>query len=101
MIFLVVIMGNTFIDQYSLLHFAVGIIAYFWGISLQELFIIHLLFELIENTQFGMGIINTYFANIWPGGKEHADLLINSIGDNFFASIGWLVAYYVDNELKG
>ncbi len=90
-------MGKYFADQYSLLHFAVGIVFYFWGISLPNLIIIHSLFEIIENTDFGMNIINTYFHGIWPGGKNESDYPINSIGDTCFVIIGWLVAYYIDS----
>lgn len=89
-------MGKNIIDQYSLLHFASGIIAYFWGINLKWWIIIHILFEYFENTQIGMNIINTYFEYIWPGGKPFADSIINSISDSCFAIIGWLVAYYID-----
>ena len=53
-------MGTKLIDQYSLLHFASGIIAYYWGFNLYEWFYIHLLFELVENSNIGMYIINIY-----------------------------------------
>ena len=89
-------MGVNFIDQYSLLHFATGIIAYFWGISLINYTIIHILFEIIENTSHGMNFINNQFANIWPGGKPYSDSFINSTGDTIFGMLGWLVAYIVD-----
>jgi len=89
-------MGKNIIDQYSLLHFASGIIAYFWGISLKWWTILHLSFEFLENTQIGMNFINIYFKDIWPGGKPYADNLMNSMSDNFFGIIGWLIAYYVD-----
>jgi len=89
-------MGTNFIDQYSLLHFAVGIVAYFWGIGLVNWIIIHTLFELIENTQFGMNVINKTFKDIWPGGKNYPDSMINTTGDGVFAILGWLFAYCVD-----
>ena len=34
-----------FIDQYSYLHFASGIIAYFWGVKLKLWIILHVLYE--------------------------------------------------------
>jgi hypothetical protein len=90
-------MGVNYFDQYSLLHFATGIVAYFFGITLYNWIIIHILFEYIENTEKGMQIINTYFKNIWPGGKDVKDSFNNSIiGDNISAIIGWCVAYYID-----
>jgi len=89
-------MGTRLFDQYTLLHFAVGILAYFWGISFFNTFIIHTIFELVENTQVGMKFINTYFKGIWPGGKSYADSVTNSVGDTIGILIGWLVAYYFD-----
>jgi group I intron endonuclease len=44
-------MGYRAIDQYSLLHLSVGVIAYFWSISLFTTIFIHILFEIIENCQ--------------------------------------------------
>lgn len=88
-------MGTNLIDQYSLLHFATGIVAYFWGLNLYQWFYIHLLFELIENTNTGMYIINIYFKDIWPGGKPTSDSFINSIGDTIFSILGWVLADYI------
>lgn len=45
-------------DQYTYLHFAIGIVVYFWNISLINWVIIHTIFEIIENTQTGIHIIN-------------------------------------------
>ena len=80
-------MGLNFFDQYSILHFATGIIAYFWNINLINWIIIHLLFELLENTNTGMYIINTYI-KIWPGNKPTSDTFINSVGDTIFSICG-------------
>ena len=79
-------MGKTFFDQYSLLHFASGIIAYYIGVGMPQWFLAHLAFELIENTEFGMRIINRL--PFWPGGKDYADAWINILGDNVFAALG-------------
>ena len=88
-------MGNKFIDQYSLLHFAVGIVVYFWDISLLSWFVLHTIFELIENTQQGIYFINNYIT-WWPGEKPRPDSIINSIGDTIFSLLGWVIAYYTD-----
>jgi hypothetical protein len=88
-------MGSRVIDQYSLLHTAVGIIAYFWGISWYTLLIVHILFEILENTQVGMTIINTYMP-FWPGGKPRADSVLNQISDNAFSLLGWFVSQQAD-----
>lgn len=89
-------MGLKLMDQYSYLHFATSIIIYFWGISLDKWFIYHTIFEIIENTKFGINIINNYFP-YWPGGgKPYPDSMTNIIGDTIFAMLGWLSAYYLD-----
>jgi hypothetical protein len=84
-------MGEKFIDKFSLLHFAVGIIFYYFNISLFNSIIIHTLFEIIENSKSGIIFINTKL-KFWPGGKPKADTFINSIGDTVFFIFGWIVA---------
>jgi hypothetical protein len=88
-------MGKYFFDQYTILHFAVGIIAYFWNVSLLNTLVLHTLFELLENTEQGMYFINTYF-KMWPGGKPKADTLINSVGDTVGIIAGWIFAQMID-----
>ncbi len=88
-------MGNHFFDQYIYLHFAVGIVVYFWNISLLNWIILHTIFEFLENTQMGVNIINKYIV-FWPGGKPKSDTIINNVGDTFGAVLGWLSAYYLD-----
>ena len=88
-------MGYQLFDQYTYLHFAVGIVVYFWNISLLNFLILHTIFEILENTQMGLNIINKYIV-FWPGGKEKSDTIINSVGDTFGALLGWLSAYYLD-----
>ena len=94
-------MGSFFFDQYSILHMASGVIAYFFGIKLINWIIAHGLFEYLENTNQGINFINTYLKNIWPGGKPKSDSFTNSmLGDNFFAVLGWCIAYYFDEMGK-
>lgn len=88
-------MGTRIFDQYTYLHFAVGIIVYFWNISLLNWVIFHTVFEILENTQIGLNIINQYIV-FWPGGKQKSDTIINNIGDTVGAVLGWLSAYYLD-----
>ena len=93
-------MGLTFMDQYSLLHFAVGVIVSFWTIPLITGLLLHTIFEFIENTKIGMKIINKYIIHpgyfSWPGGKNYADSITNNIGDTFFFIVGWYLARYLD-----
>lgn len=88
-------MGYQYFDKYTYLHFAVGIVAYFWNISLPNWVILHTIFEILENTQMGMKIINQYIV-LWPGGKQKSDTIRNNIGDTIGTIIGWLSAYYFD-----
>lgn len=89
-------MGLLILDQYSLLHFVVGIVVYFWGFSFWHWTIIHILFELTENTNYGMYIINKYLI-LWPGGKTYADNMINSTGDVLVGCMGWVIAKWIDH----
>ena len=94
-------MGHLFADQYSLLHFAAGVIAYFWYIPFLVAMLGHLFFEYVENTQAGMKFINKYLRGqwifSWPGGKYKSDKFLNSmIGDNFFFALGWLTSSGLD-----
>lgn len=86
-------MGVHFTDKYSLLHFASGIVAYYWNVSLVAWFIIHLIFELAENTETGMYYIRKI--KLWPGGKSHPDSWMNSAGDQVYSIIGWVVAHWI------
>jgi len=88
-------MGYRLLDQFTYIHFSVGIIIYFWNISLINWFVLHTIFEFLENTQVGMNIINKYIV-FWPGGKPKSDSIINIIGDTSFAMLGWLSAYCLD-----
>ena len=90
-------MGKYLLDQFTLLHFSVGVIVYFWGISLPSWILLHTLFEILENTKIGRNVINKYI-KFWPGGKPKADSFINNIGDTIGGVIGWLVSYYLDRE---
>ena len=56
-----------------------------------------MVFEWVENTTYGIMVINTYLKGIWPGGKSYRDSFTNIISDNIFASIGWALAYYIDH----
>jgi hypothetical protein len=93
-------MGYKFADQFSLLHLSVGVIFYFWNISLINSFILHFLFEYLENTETGIQLINKYIINPgyfhWPGEKHKPDSKLNMLGDNIFFIIGWLISYFLD-----
>ena len=87
-------MGQRFLDQYSLLHAAVGIVAYFWGFGFLSSLLIHTVFEWAENTTTGMKFINKL--TMWPGGKPKADAFRNCVGDTVTFAIGWIAANALD-----
>jgi hypothetical protein len=87
-------MGSALTDKYSLLHFAVGVLAYYWNISFWTTMIVHTLFEWVENTKIGMWFINTYIKQ-WPGGKPSPDTLLNSVGDTVWTAIGWGISHAI------
>ena len=79
-----------------------GSVVYFWNIPFLIALIGHTIFELGENTDSGMKLINEYFIHpgyfSWPGGKDYADSLINNVGDTIFFAVGWVLAAYLDVE---
>ena len=90
-------MGKQFLDQYSLLHTATGIVSYFWGFSFIASLVLHTLFEWLENTTVGIRFINETLAGIWPGGKPEPDAMINRVGDTIVFALGWYMAYKLDD----
>lgn len=88
-------MGYRYFDKYTYLHFAVGVVVYFWNISLFNWVILHTIFEFLENTQMGIHIINQYIV-FWPGGKPQSDTIKNNLGDTLGAICGWASAYYLE-----
>lgn len=87
-------MGSALFDTFSLLHFASGIIAYYWGINIKNWFIINIIYELVDN------IFWKHMQKIpnLPGGKPERDYFINSVSDICFGLIGWLFAKLFDMQ---
>lgn len=100
-------MGYLFLDQYSLLHFAVGVVAYFWYFDFWSAFLLHTLFEAFENIPIGIRILNKLFPKgglfRWPGDKVKSDSFINTVGDTLAFVVGYLISKYLDelSTLKG
>lgn len=91
-------MGKAWLDEYTPLHVAVGVIAYYWGVSLINLTLLHIVFELLENTEKGMELIRSF--PLWPGGKTHADSWNNQVSDVIASGIGWLFSYQLFKILE-
>jgi hypothetical protein len=98
-------MGVYLVDQYTLLHLAVGVIAYFWSVPFVLGLLVHIGFEFVENTGWGVDMINNYITGKglfrWPGGKYRADTLTNQTGDNLAFAGGWGLAWWLDTIGQG
>lgn len=86
-------MGTQIFDGYTLSHVAFGILFYYFGVTFANSLLLHIMFELFENSKFGMYVMHNYIT-IWPGGKTSADSSINAISDTIYFAIGWIMAYY-------
>jgi hypothetical protein len=86
-------MGELFTDKYSIYHFSSGVIAYYCGISFAKWFIIHMIFEVIENSRLQQELNKI---QIWPGRKPGPDTFINSMGDQCYTMMGWCIGYAVN-----
>ena len=89
-------MGKKFLDRYTLLHFATGVVAYHWGMSEKVFLGLHITFEFLENTDEGMRVIRGF--PLWPGGKPHADSFLNMVGDTIGAWAGWRLAKMLEHS---
>ena len=83
------------LDQYSYLHFASGVTAYFVGFRLKTWFIIHLGVDLLENSPPGIYLIKKYLYYFWRP-REGSDPAWNIVADNVLALVGWISAYYLE-----
>ena len=84
--------GNSFYRPILSTAFGIRIVAYYWNATFIAWFVAHAAFEVIENTEQGMRVIR--LVKLWPGGKSHADSGLNRVGDQFYACVGWALAYY-------
>lgn len=91
-------MGKAWLDEYTPLHVAAGVIAYYWGVSLLNLTLLHIIFELVENSEKGMQMIRSF--PLWPGGKTHADSWKNQVSDILASVIGWMFSSYLFKVLQ-
>ena len=92
-------METRFIDQYAILHFSAGVIAYFLKIDISLWFILHAIFELIQGTRTPVPFINKNILS-WPSGVYTPETMINRLGDQLMATLGWLCAYWLDKKFS-
>lgn len=89
---------QPFLDQYSLIHMAVGILFYFWKISFFLSTLTQATFMLLNNSEEGSKLFSRYAPQYPYTAKKH-DSWINMVGDNMSFNFGWLLASAVDTSL--
>jgi hypothetical protein len=92
-------MGQSGVDAYSVLHFFFGSLAYLLRIPFLVWALIHLAFEIVENSFQGVTFIDQYIT-WWPGGKKDPDSIGNSISDEIVALLGWLFTSVIDKYIN-
>jgi hypothetical protein len=86
-------MGKYVIGKYSIYHLCSGIIAYYCGLSFAKWFILHAIYEVLENSRLQKELDKI---EIWPGRKPSPDTFMNSIGDQISTMTGWCIGYVVN-----
>ena len=89
-------MGRTLFDRFTLLHAVSGYLAYHWGLKEVDWLLLHTGFEILENSPPGVAFLRQ--VTFWPGGKTHADWLINVIGDTVGTWAGFRCAKWIDQK---
>ena len=56
-----------------------------------EWIILHTIFELIDDSNWFMYLVN-HWITAWPGGKPEPDSISNKVGDTIGAGLGWFLA---------
>ena len=84
-------MGDKIIDKWTLVHFIVGMIANILKLPISLFIILHIIFEIWENTKDRMCVINNTLYRVFPlGFKTEPDSIINRISDILAGTAGWL-----------
>lgn len=82
------------IDQFSYLHFASGITAYFFGFKLKNWMLLHLAFDIFDNSNWGIQFVQKYVSFLKQP-RYGSDPPLNIIVDNIISVLGWVSAYYL------
>jgi hypothetical protein len=104
------------VSYYTIFHFLFGFIAGYIGIPLVYWVIIHLLFEIFENLLIRIPVIYPYLSQIDRTLLDYlnlihnvlgfnintelykGDTILNSLGDNIFAILGWMIGARIMNK---
>lgn len=76
----------SFVDRFTFVHFSIGIIYAFWGLSFSATVVLAIVWEVIENP------LKAYIPQIFP--HATADTWKNSLEDTLAVCVGWSVIRY-------
>ena len=93
-------MDQNAFDEYSIIHFSIGLLAYQSGFSFITLVIFYSIFKIFGNTSFGINIIDKYVSPIF-GYKLFPESYKNIISDLGICLFGWFLGYFtLDKEFN-
>ncbi len=84
-------------DEYSVVHFAIGVLTYQSGFSFVTLAIVYSIFKIFSNVSLGMYVIDTYITPLL-GYKLFPESFKNIGTDLAMCLLGWLVGYLALNK---
>ena len=91
---------SKIVDRYTYLHFAAGIIAYYWGFTLIEWISVHIILDIFQRTELGKKVTK-FILRIWPESPDlSSESYLNILGDSTFTVLGWCSAYLLDKLLQ-
>ena len=84
-------------DEYSLVHFSIGVLTYQSGFSFLTLAIVYSIFKIFSNVSLGMYVIDTYVTPLL-GYKLYPESFKNIGMDLSACLLGWLTGYLALNK---
>jgi len=81
-------------DEYSVVHFAIGLLTFQAGFSFLTLAIVYAIFKVFSNVSLGMYVIDTYVTPLL-GYKLFPESFKNIGSDLGMCFLGWLVGFLV------
>jgi hypothetical protein len=84
-------------DEYSIVHFAIGVLTFQAGFSFVTLAILYAIFKIFSNMSLGMYVIDKYFTP-FIGYKLYPESFKNIGTDLALCFIGWIFGYLALNQ---
>ena len=83
-------------DEYSIVHFAIGVLTFQAGFSFVTLAIVYAIFKIFSNMSLGMYVIDTYVTPLL-GYKLFPESFKNIGSDLGMCFLGWLIGFLTLN----